>query len=267
VNGAGTRTLFVFAHQDDEYSAAPWILEELSAGNSVACAYLTSGGFRSAPAVRDAESRDALRTLGVAGDAIVFLEGERGRIADRELAARSLEGLAMLERWIESAAFVPARIYAPSYEGGHPDHDAAHAIAAAVAARFDAIGDAWHFSLYNAYRCPRPFFSTMRQLPTSAAKRSAKLRWRTRLSLTMLCWRYGSQRRTWMALFPGALLARTILQSEFVARFDIARLTERPHHGELLYERLFATTYDEFAAQTAEVRKRSVDFQAARRSG
>jgi LmbE family N-acetylglucosaminyl deacetylase len=253
VNGAATRTLFVFAHQDDEYSAAPWILEELAAGNAVACAYLTSGGFRSAPAVRDAESRDALHTLGVTDDAIVFLEGSQGRIADRELAARSLEGLAMLERWIEWAPFVPARIYAPSYEGGHPDHDAAHAIAAAVATRHGAIGDAWHFSLYNAYRCPRPFFWSLRQLPTTAPARHVPMKRKTRLSLTMLCWRYRSQRRTWMALFPGALLQRLILKREFVARFDVLRLRERPHEGELLYERLFATAYDDFAAQIVGV--------------
>ncbi len=253
MNGAGTRTLFVFAHQDDEYSAAPWILEELAAGNTVACAYLTNGGFRSAPAVRDAESRNALHALGVTDDAIVFLEGSQGRIGDRELAARSLEGLAMLERWIDSAPFVPARIYAPSYEGGHPDHDAAHAIAAAVATRHGAIGDAWHFSLYNAYRCPRPFFSTLRQLPTTRTARRAAMRWQTRLSVTMLCWRYRSQRRTWVALFPGALLQRAILKREFVARFDVLRLRERPHDGELLYERLFATTYDDFAAQIVGV--------------
>jgi LmbE family N-acetylglucosaminyl deacetylase len=253
VNATGVRTLFLFAHQDDEYSAAPWILEELAAGNAVACAYLTSGGFRSAPAVRDAESRDALQALGVAGDGIVFLGGERGRIGDRELPARSLEGLAMVERWIDTAPFEPARIYAPSYEGGHPDHDAAHAIAAAVATRHGAIGEAWHFSLYNAYRCPRPFFSTLRQLPTTASTRRTGMHWRTRLSLTMLCWRYRSQRRTWAALFPGALLQRTILQREFVARFDVTRLTKRPHDGELLYERLFATRYDDFAAQTAGV--------------
>ena len=253
MSDAPIRTLFLFAHQDDEYSAAPWILEELAAGNAVACVFLTSGDFRSDPAVRDAESREALRALGVAAGSIVFLGGERGRIGDLELAARSPEGLAMLERWIETAAFVPARIYAPSYEGGHPDHDAAHAIAAAVATRRGAIADAWHFSLYNAYRCPRPFFSTLRQLPTSAAKRRPTMHRRTRFSLTMFCWRYRSQRRTWTALFPGALLSRLILRDEVVARFDVARLTKRPHDGELLYERLFGMTYEEFAARMARL--------------
>jgi LmbE family N-acetylglucosaminyl deacetylase len=251
VSAAAIRTLFLFAHQDDEYSAAPWILEELAAGNEVACAFLTSGDFRSDPAVRDAESREALRALGVAAGSIVFLNGERGRIGDLELAARSLEGLAMLERWIESASFVPARIYAPSYEGGHPDHDAAHAIAAAVATRLGTLADAWHFSLYNAYRCPRPFFATLRQLPTAATKRRPVMHPRTRRALTMFCWRYRSQRRTWTALFPGALLSRFILRSEFVARFDVSRLAKRPHDGELLYERLFGMTYDEFASKVA----------------
>jgi LmbE family N-acetylglucosaminyl deacetylase len=251
VSAASVRTLFLFAHQDDEYSAAPWILEELAAGNTVACAFLTSGDFRSDPAVRDAESRDALKALGVAAGSIVFLCSERGRIGDLELAARSTEGLAMLERWIETAAFVPARIYAPSYEGGHPDHDAAHAIAAAVAARFGVVANAWHFSLYNAYRCPRPFFSTLRQLPTAATKRRPVMHPRTRRALTMFCWRYRSQRRTWLALFPGALLSRFILRSEYVARFDVARLAKRPHGGELLYERLFGMKYEEFASAIA----------------
>jgi LmbE family N-acetylglucosaminyl deacetylase len=245
--------LFLLAHQDDEYAAAPWILEEVAAGRAVACLYLTSGGFRSAPEVRDAESRGVLRTLGVTGNAIAFLDDERGRIADRELAARSLDGLAMVERWIDAASFVPARVYAPSYEGGHPDHDAAHAIAAVVAAKHGASGDAWHFSLYNAYRCPRPFFSTLRQLPTASPSRRAAMPFARRWALTMLCWRYRSQRRTWAALFPGALLERALLARESVVRFDLARLAQRPHEGELLYERLFATTYAEVAAGIARL--------------
>lgn len=159
----------------------------------------------------------------------------------------------MLEQWIDAAPFIPQRIYAPSYEGGHPDHDAAHAIAAAAATRHGAIADAWHFSLYNAYRCPRPFFSTLRQLPTSAPKRRANLSPKTRRWLTTFCWRYRSQRRTWLALFPGALLARLILRNEFAAQFDVSRLARRPHAGELLYERLFDTTYAEFAARIARL--------------
>jgi LmbE family N-acetylglucosaminyl deacetylase len=252
---APRRALFLFAHQDDEYGVAPWLVEEVAAGSRVACLYLTSGGFRTPAGVRDAESRAALRSLGVGDEAVAFPAGERGRVADRDLPARSLEALAMVERRLEETRFVPDRIYAPSYEGGHPDHDAAHVVAAAVAARRGILDEAWHFSLYNAYRCPRPLFSVLRQLPTASLSRRAALPFAMRWRLTLLCRRYPSQWRTWAALFPGALLERTILRREFVARFDTARLAARPHEGELLYERLFATTYGEFAERVAALRR------------
>lgn len=248
------RALFIFAHQDDEYAAAPWIVEELDSGSAIACVYLTNGGLRVAPAVRDAESRSVLQRLGVAGDAIAFLSGDSGRIEDQNLARRSLEALELTERWLERSAFVPTRLYAPSYEGGHADHDAAHIIATIIAQRRGFLTDAWHFALYNAYRCRKPFFSTLRQLPSTAPARGAALSAAMRRRLTMLCWQYHSQRRTWMGLFPGAFIERMVLRRERVIRFEIDRLFERPHAGELLYERLFATRYDDVAGQLSPLR-------------
>lgn len=243
------RSLFLFAHQDDEYGAAPWILDELASGADVACLYLTDGGSRVAPAVRDSESRNVLRSLGVAGDRIVFLDVSGSRIADGALAARCLDGLATVSAWIERNAWTPSRIYSPSYEGGHADHDAAHLIAAEVARRGHVFDDAWHFSLYNGYRRSKPFFNVLRQLPSSAPSRSASLPASRRFSLALLCRRYSSQRRTWLGLFPGAFVERALLARESVIRFDIARLNARPHDGELLYERLFGKTFEEFARE------------------
>lgn len=245
------RSLFLFAHQDDEYGAAPWILEELESGADVGCIYLTDGGARIAPAIRDAESRSVLRSLGVAEDNVAFLDNDGARIADGTLAARSLDGLAMAASWIERNAWTSSRIYGPSYEGGHPDHDAAHLIAAAIAKQLNALGDAWHFALYNAYRRAKPFFNVLRQLPSIAPSRRAQLSASRRLSLTFLCRRYPSQRRTWLGLLPGAFVERVLRGRESVVRFDLTRLNARPHEGELLYERLFGKTYDEFARDAA----------------
>jgi LmbE family N-acetylglucosaminyl deacetylase len=239
------RALFLFAHQDDEYAAAPWILEELRDGARVACLYLTDGGSRVEPRIRDAESRNALRSLGVADAAIAFLGDGRGRIGDLRLSSRSADALDMVERWIDDTGFAPTRMYSHSYEGGHPDHDAAHVISAVVAARRGIIGDAWHFSLYNAYRCPKPFYKALRQLPTAARSRRASIT-KARLKLTFLCCRYRSQWRTWIGLLPGALWERLILGRESVVRFDPSRIERRPHEGELLYERLFHTRYEDF---------------------
>lgn len=246
-------TLFLFAHQDDEYGAAPWILDELASGAEVACLYLTDGGSRVAPAVRDAESRGVLRWLGVDDRRIAFLENAGARIADGTLAPHGLDGLAMVLEWIERSAQTPTRIYAPSYEGGHADHDAAHLIAAVTAQRCSAVDDAWHFALYNGYRRRKPFFNVLRQLPSNAPSRGAHLSPAQRLSLALLCRRYPSQRKTWLGLFPGAFVERAVLARESVVRFDLARLTARPHDGELLYERLFAKPYAEFASDVAEL--------------
>jgi len=245
------RSLFLFAHQDDEYGAAPWILDELESGADVACLYLTDGGARVAPAIRDAESRSVLRSLGVADNGVAFLDDGGKRIADGALSAQSLEGLAMASSWIDRNAWTPSRIYSPSYEGGHPDHDAVHLIAAAIARQSNALDDAWHFALYNAYGSVRPFFNVLRQLPSHAPSRRARLTASRRISLTLLYRRYPSQRRTWLGLLPGAFLERTVLGRESVVRFELARLKARPHDGALLYERFFGKTYAEFAGDVA----------------
>ncbi len=245
-----TRALFAFAHQDDEYAAIPWILEEVARGTAIACLYLTDGGSRADPEVRDEESRSVLRSLGVGDESIAIVRTNSGRIADQELAARSCEAVDAIERWIERSSFAPQRLYAPSYEGGHPDHDAAHLVAAVIANNHGIVTESWHFSLYNAYRCPRPFFATMRQLPTAKASRRAVMPLRTRWAAAFACRHYRSQWRTWLGLFPGALYERAIAHRESVAAFDVARLCRRPHDGELLYERLFGTRYEDFEAQT-----------------
>lgn len=250
------RALFVFAHQDDEYFALPWILEELAAQSAVACVYLTDGGDRVAPAVRDAETRGVLLDAGVRDDAIIFLKtGGGDRIADGDLARRSLEALAALEGWMEAASFPPTRIYAPSYEGGHPDHDVAHLVAAVVAKNRNIADDAWHFSLYNAYRRPRPFFATMRQLPTTQLTRRTNLDPRRRWAAAFTCWRYRSQWKTWLGLFPESLWRRTLIPSENVVRFELQRVNARPHRGKLLYERLFSYSYATFSECVAAIRK------------
>lgn len=179
----------------------------------------------------------------------------RGRVPDLELAERSLDALNALEGWIVQAGFGPARVYAPSYEGGHPDHDAAHLIAAVVALKRNILSDAWHFSLYNAYQCRRPFFATMRQLPTREHSRIPRMSVWNRLTTALACWRYRSQWRTWLGLFPGALYARAIASRERVVLFESDRLKNRPHAGTLLYERLFSTPYSEFEKYTQQVRE------------
>lgn len=240
------QSLFIFAHQDDEYAAAPWIVEEMASYNNIACAYLTDGGARAQPEIRDRESTRALRSLGVPESRIGFLTVGSERVRDGELFRKPLEARDALEAWIERTEVDPARIYAPAYEGGHPDHDVAYAIAGSVATRRGKAEKCWHFALYNGYRCPKPFYSTLRQLPTQARSRRTILPIEARAQLAAFCRFYPSQWRTWLGLLPGATFER-LLGRESVVQFEPARLRERPHPGPLLYERLFSTSYDTVA--------------------
>ncbi len=181
--------LFILAHQDDEYFAAPWILDELSRGNAVACAYLTDGGSRTDPAVRNKESLDGLGALGVPNSNVVFIGGDK-EIPDGQLMHHMTKAHAALDEWLNERHFSVTRIYAPDYEGGHPDHDASHIVAAAVARSLN-ITDSWSFAMYNAYRCPRPLFRVLR-LVRRAGSRAIRYPLGAGLKLAMFCWRYRS---------------------------------------------------------------------------
>lgn len=240
--------LFLFAHQDDEYAAAPWLGRELASGAAVWCAYFTDGAARTPAHERDAETRTVLNSLGIRDENIGFLGGG-DRVADGALPHRLEYADELLMQWIARRRDAPTRVYTPDWEGGHPDHDAVHALGAHFSMRLGIPH--WAFSIYNGYHCPPPFFSCLRLLPGGEKQRltySFAQGWRW----AMLCWHYRSQRRTWLGLFPGAFVARVLLRRESIRRCDPRRLADRPHKGTLLYERLFAMPYQRFDELTRE---------------
>lgn len=241
--------LILLAHQDDEYFAAPWIVEELRAGNDVACVYLTDGGSRTDPAVRNAESLRVLQSLGVKPELIAFLGGISG-IPDGALPMHLPQAKAALDGWLERSRYPVDRMYSPDYEGGHADHDAVYILAALLANARGITGDAWSFALYNACGCPRPAFRALRLLK-KPGYRSMRYSLPRALSFALLCRHYPSQRRTWLGLFPESFLRRVTLRAEWVNPIDLGRVTRRPHDGELLYERMFGVSYEEFAEGAA----------------
>lgn len=234
--------LFVFAHQDDEYAAVPWIEAEIASGQKVRCVYLTDGASRCAAHIRDEESLAVLNEIGVAREDVTFLENG-GRIRDGELVQNLGAAIKTFTGWMADAGF-PLRIYVPDWEGGHPDHDAAHIVVLTYAVEHPGA-DVWSFTIYHAYRCPRPWFKSLSPLPWRR-QRSIKHAFRKGIRLAMLCWRYPSQRRTWAGLFPGAFCQRAIRRREYLGFCQPARLAQRPHPGELLYERMFGITYERF---------------------
>lgn len=228
------RVLFVFAHQDDEMAAASRIRHAIARGDRITCVYLTDGASRVSAAVRDEESRQALRFMSVSDARFV---GTREGIADGSLVEQLDRALALLDREIEAVD----EVVTLAWEGGHQDHDAAHLIAAVFARRRGV--PCFEVPLYTGYHTRGPFFRF--GVPVGDGWESRPIPRRELVSNAMLCRFYKSQRSTWLALMPMMLASRP---RELTRRADLTRAERRPHRGALLYERRFRYPYPRFAS-------------------
>lgn len=236
--------LFVFAHQDDEVVALPWIDDEVAAGNRVGCVFLTDGGSRTSPATRDQESIRVLAGIGVSGDAIAFLGDTRGRIADGRLAEQAHRGACLLSQWIDVKMPALERMYTLAWEGGHHDHDAIHAVVLMEGARRGISGDCWQLHLYNANHCPAPFFRVLKPIVREGSlSRELRYKFSNAWRYATACWKYRSQRRTWLGLFPELFVRRMCKRCESASLMERRTAASRPHTGTLLYERMFGVSY------------------------
>ena len=232
--------VFVYAHQDDEIATATRITHLLSFGWTISVAYLTNGETRRAPShVRDEESRRVLIHLGIDLARVHFL-GSEERIPDGALHEHLDRALKLLDERIKEPVDA---VYCLAWEGGHQDHDASHLIAAAFAARRGVLDQCFEMPLYHGRGLPGPLFRTM--MPMGDGWSARRIPIGEVLSIARLSFFYRSQRKTWLALLPEALIRRR----EWTRRVDASRFGEKPHEGRLYYERRFGVTWEEFAAK------------------
>lgn len=228
-------SLFLMAHQDDEFGVFHQIEHELSAGRRALCVYVTDGAATADSDCRDRESRAVLQTLGVATADILFV-GRQLSIGDGQLH----QHVGVLTDWLDGflnehptleACFVPA------WEGGHPDHDLLHAIAVTLLATRATPISVRQYSLYNARNCKGPLFRVLSPLPENGPVERQPIAWRNRFRYIKLCLSYPSQWRTWLGLFPfvgGHYLCLGVQSLQGVNR---QRLEQPPHQQPLYYER------------------------------
>lgn len=227
--------LFLFAHQDDEFGVFSQIELELRAGRRALCVFVTDGGATASPDHRDAESRQVLQSLGVPEQNIFFI-GRQLLIGDGQLHqhVRKLAG------WLQSFTNLHPEIkfcFVPAWEGGHPDHDLLHAVAVEIITPSKQNIEIWQYPLYNGRNCPGPLFRLFSPLPENGPVKQSRIVWRDRFRYVRLCLAYPSQWRTWIGLFPFALLHYLFRGVQHLQRVDRARLKEPPHAQPLYYER------------------------------
>lgn len=225
--------LFVFAHQDDEVAAAIRILRARRNGDRVFCAFLTDGAFKVPSAVRNEESRRALSVLGVSD--LLFAP-----FPDGNLPEHAREALAFLESRSEEIH----EVCTLAWEGGHQDHDAAHVIALAYARRRGI--PCREVPLYNGRGTPRSLFRVLR--PLGKGWETTRVRFSEALFVLSLVRFYKSQRKTWCGLLPEAAFELLIARRTHVRDADPRRLNQKPHAGDLFYERRFGYPYERFVS-------------------
>lgn len=190
----------------DEAPLREWHLAFLTDGAPRSRAYWSAGfrgNRRQYAMARRREARAAARLLAVPARCLHF-----GPFADQELHLH----LAAAAQWLGELARVlaPVEVYAPAYEGGHPDHEAANFLAAQV---FSAAGARlWEYSLYTVSRGRtrflRPVGTGWRRLALTGRRRRAK-----RLALA----RHASQRATLRAFPLGAEYIRPLPSRDYSA--------------------------------------------------
>ncbi|MCP3669836.1 MAG: PIG-L family deacetylase [Gammaproteobacteria bacterium] len=227
------QVIFLFAHQDDECFAFQIIANELEAERDVWCVYFTDGDAKSKSSQRNVESIRVLTGMGVSDTRILFV-GERLGIRDGEL----LSSLSLCEsgmREILSMVQNVGAVYVPAWEGGHPDHDALHFVAATVIEKAGMLDRLFQFSLYNANKLPKPLFRVMSPLENNGDVLKAAIPFAQRWRHACNCFRYPTQWISWFDLFPLAAFSYLSGQQYFQL-VGMERLGSRPHEGALYYE-------------------------------
>lgn len=245
--------LFLFAHQDDEVGVLHCIEKELRLGHRTVCCFLTDGGFGGiSPQARNRESLAVLTALGVIADDIRFI-GAAADIRDQHLH-ESLDSVhAALEETVATFREDIRAIYAPAWEGGHPDHDATHLLARKLASSLPQACDVWQFPLYHGEKCAGPFFRVLSPLPGNGEVTRERISWVKRGQYLMIAaTRYPSMRGTWLGLLPFFFWRYLVSGVQSLQRADQSLC--RPHPGRLYYEKRGFARFEEFWETTAAFR-------------
>lgn len=244
-------SLFLFAHQDDEFAIFQKIAEEKQKGRRVVCIYFTSGVPAGGDAtLRNEESRGVLQEFGIAASDIYFA-GEQLDIPDGGLQEHIFVAADYLETQLDLMGSL-ASVYLLAWEGGHPDHDVLHAFSLHVLHDRGLLPLVRQFALYNNWHCPWLFFRVMSPLPANGPVDVTSISWRQRIRFLSYCLRYPTQRVTWIGLFPFVLWHFVFNGRQQVQMASIARTARVPHAGTLYYEKRRFSTWKMVEAKLTE---------------
>ena len=246
LNSCRGNTLFLLAHNDDEFFVLPRIEAEIASGSNITIIFTTDGAaYGESPDRRLGETLKALAKYGLTREHIMPLGTKLG-IRDGT-SHLSIDDLWQALNTMPQVTDV-VRIYTPAWEGGHVDHDTAHLLSIALARQCSAT--VHEFSLYHGYKVRPPFFRCMSLIPASTALHFDKCTWTQAISWLFTCRHYHSQRRAFLGLIGFCLpqiLGRRSLVTREAGGYDYFA---RAHDGPLFYETRFKVPHAVFHSNT-----------------
>jgi len=238
-------SVFIFAHQDDEFGVYAELTRLIKNGTKVIVVYLTSGSLDGKPRPdRNNESLCVLENIGVMEENIYFL-GTDLNIP----AARMYEYLDTIYPKILKLINPMGNItslYFLSWEGGHQDHDATHIIGLALAKQLKILDHTFQFTLYSGHKLPWILFKVFSPLVSNGEFLTYKIPWGLRFKFIKYMFTYRSQFIPLVGLFPFFLFHLTFKGTQILQPVNINRILWQPHQGFLLYERRSKIQYDKF---------------------
>ncbi|MDP1617894.1 PIG-L family deacetylase [Phenylobacterium sp.] len=235
--------VYILAHCDDEYAALPLILEAKAAGRDQVFLYVAENPGAAVAERRLGETRAFLASLGLPEEGATYAVSG-AEAYDGQVHRRLDACLDQLRKRLAASPRVEKFVIA-AWEGGHADHDACAALTAVLAAEYGAAIE--QFGLYNRRGLSALPFQACAPIPENGPVRRIRLSLRQWLNWAMLVRRYPSQATSWLGLWPSMFAGFALRGGYGVQRLDPARLAERPHAGDLLYERRFGVAYAEVA--------------------
>ena len=239
-------TLFVLAHNDDEFFVLPRVLRETAEGRACLFLFTTDGAaYGESPERRLSETLEVLGKFGINRSSVISLGAQLG-IRDGT-SHRSIDSLWKgMQQSLENRQV--ARVFTLAWDGGHNDHDTAHLLAVAFAqSRGLPIME---FAAYNSFQMPKPLFRCMKLIPGRGDLVEDRVSCREAVRWALTPRHYRSQRRAFLGLLgfclPQILLRRRLVTREVTGK----RYLERPHEGPLFYEVRFKVPHSEFLAAT-----------------
>jgi len=251
-------SLFLFAHQDDEFLARPFIRDDMEGGRTPLFFYLTDGAATAAAdgLRRNRETLNALAHAGVdEGD--VFFAGTQCAIPDghlfRHLPAAWRALLARLDERLGGAPV--ARIVTLAWEGGHHDHDCVSAIAHCLAARLPGRPQVLEIPFYNARGVLPGLPGFNAPLAGAPPARRRRMRFGEFAGVCRSARFYKTQWRAFCVLLPFFVLSYCRKRGVAYRAAAPPDAAARPQPGVRGYEKRYRVEFGEVSEKILEFRK------------